>query len=133
MRMSDLSKKLVHADRAYAFYPENKKTLVGFSGGADSVVLMHALIGFLGNDRVCAVHINHMLRGADADADEAFCRRICADYGVPIEVLRTDVAALAKNRPVDEVIALLEGIQCRFGTSCPDQLARALEEYKSNK
>ena len=42
----------------------------------------------------------------------------------------TGVAALAKNRPVDEVIALLEGIQCRFGTSCPDQLAKALKQYK---
>ena len=43
----------------------------------------------------------------------------------------TGVAALAKNRPVDEVIALLEGIQCRFGTSCPDQLSKALVEYKN--
>ena len=39
------------------------------------------------------------------------------------------VAALAKGRPVEEVVALLKGIDCRGkGTSCPDQLARALEE-----
>ena len=44
----------------------------------------------------------------------------------------TGVAALAKNRPIDEVISLLEGIQCRFGTSCPDQLAKALKQYKEN-
>ena len=37
------------------------------------------------------------------------------------------VAALAKGRKVEEVIALCEGIQCRGGTSCPDQLARALK------
>ena len=37
------------------------------------------------------------------------------------------VAALAVGRPVDEVIKLLKGIPCRNGTSCPDQLARALE------
>ena len=38
------------------------------------------------------------------------------------------VAALAKNRPVEEVIAITEGIQCGFrGTSCPDQLAKALK------
>lgn len=42
----------------------------------------------------------------------------------------TGVAALAKGRSVDEVIALLEGIQCRAGTSCPDQFAKALKQYK---
>ena len=42
------------------------------------------------------------------------------------------VAKLAIGRTVDEVIELLEGTQCRGGTSCPDQLARALKEYKSN-
>lgn len=37
------------------------------------------------------------------------------------------VAKLVVGRKVDEVVALLKGIQCRNGTSCPDQLARALE------
>lgn len=38
------------------------------------------------------------------------------------------VAALVKGRPVEEVIGLLRGIDCRGkGTSCPDQLARALK------
>ena len=37
------------------------------------------------------------------------------------------VAKLVKGRKVEEVIALLKGIQCRNGTSCPDQLAKALE------
>ena len=40
------------------------------------------------------------------------------------------VARLAEGRPVDEVIALVEGIQCRGGTSCPDQLAVALKKWK---
>ena len=37
------------------------------------------------------------------------------------------VAKLAVGRKVADVIALLKGIPCRNGTSCPDQLARALE------
>lgn len=37
------------------------------------------------------------------------------------------VATLAVGRKVEEVIKLLKGIPCRNGTSCPDQLARALE------
>lgn len=41
------------------------------------------------------------------------------------------VARLAEGRKIDDVIDLLKGIQCRGGTSCPDQLARALEEIKA--
>ena len=37
------------------------------------------------------------------------------------------VAKLAVGRKAEDVIALLKGIECRNGTSCPDQLARALE------
>ncbi len=40
------------------------------------------------------------------------------------------VAKLVAGRKVDEVIALLEGTQCRGGTSCPDQLATALKQIK---
>ena len=36
------------------------------------------------------------------------------------------VAKLAVGRKVDEIIPLLKGIVCRGGTSCPDQLAKAL-------
>ncbi len=44
------------------------------------------------------------------------------------------VAALVKGRSIDEVIGLLDGIQCGFrGTSCPDQLARALKAYKAGR
>ncbi len=37
------------------------------------------------------------------------------------------VARLVLGRKVEDVIKALRGIQCRNGTSCPDQLAQALE------
>ena len=41
----------------------------------------------------------------------------------------TGVSALCEGRDVNEVIKTLEGIKCGFkGTSCPDQLARALKK-----
>ncbi len=40
------------------------------------------------------------------------------------------VSKLVANRDIDEVISLLEGTTCRNGTSCPDQLAKALKKYK---
>ena len=41
------------------------------------------------------------------------------------------VSRLVEGKNVDEVIKMLKGIDCRGrGTSCPDQVAKALEEYK---
>lgn len=41
------------------------------------------------------------------------------------------VSLLVRGRDIDEVISMLKGIPCRGkGTSCPDQVAQALEEYK---
>ena len=77
-----------------ADYAKDEKTLIGFSGGADSVTLLHSLITVLGKDAVCAVHINHMLRGADADGDEAFCRDFCERYGIGFHSVRVDIRKL---------------------------------------
>lgn len=41
------------------------------------------------------------------------------------------VSRLVKGKTIDEVISTLEGVPCRNGTSCPDQLAKALKEYKA--
>ena len=44
------------------------------------------------------------------------------------------ICSLVKNMNIEDVIGKLKGIDCKGrGTSCPDQLARALEEYKMNK
>ena len=41
------------------------------------------------------------------------------------------IGSLVKGMPVDDVIARLEGLTCGFkSTSCPDQLAKALKQYK---
>ena len=41
------------------------------------------------------------------------------------------IAALVKGKKPEEIISALKGIDCNFkGTSCPDQLARALEEVE---
>ena len=43
------------------------------------------------------------------------------------------VSRLVAGRSIDEVIEMLEGINCgERGTSCPDQVAIALKEYKRN-
>ena len=44
------------------------------------------------------------------------------------------IASLVEGQDIDEVKDKLKGIDCNSrGTSCPDQLAKALEEYQNNK
>ena len=45
----------------------------------------------------------------------------------------TGLCALLKGMNVDEAIARMEGIQCRGGTSCPDQFAQALKAYRAQQ
>ncbi len=43
-----------------------------------------------------------------------------------------EISALVSGMKIDEAISKLKGIKCGFkSTSCPDQLARALEQYKT--
>ena len=43
------------------------------------------------------------------------------------------ISKMVVGQPVDTVIDMLQGIQCRNGTSCPDQLAKALIQYKQEQ
>ena len=42
------------------------------------------------------------------------------------------IARLVEGKPIDEVETLLAGIKCRNNTSCPDQLSKAITEYKAS-
>lgn len=62
---------------------------VSLSGGADSTALLVILCEFAKrkkNLKIQALHINYGLRGGDSDADETFCRELCARLNVPLEV-----------------------------------------------
>ena len=43
------------------------------------------------------------------------------------------IAKLVEGKNIDEIEALLAGIRCRNNTSCPDQLSKAITEYKAAK
>ena len=43
------------------------------------------------------------------------------------------IAKLVENQDIDEIAAKLAGIRCKGNTSCPDQLSKAIQEYKNAK
>jgi len=69
------------------------------SGGADSMALLWAmyLLKEKLDIRLSAAHFNHGLRGAESDRDEAFVRRFCEAYEIPLHCGAAQVVAGAKG------------------------------------
>ena len=79
------------------------------SGGADSTALLVLAatskldiddgrgVARIARERLHVLHVNHGLRGIDAEEDEEFVRELSARYGIPCTVRRVDVAALAQR------------------------------------
>lgn len=95
--MTDIAHTARATATAHDMLPPGAPVLAMVSGGADSIALLRLLAdGELGDTlSVHALHVNHLLRAADADADEAFVRDTCGARGIPCHVVRFDVAAYA--------------------------------------
>ena len=97
-----MSNPFLKAVDTYCLFEYNDKIAVALSGGADSVSLLHMLCSVKEkyNLTLFAIHINHMIRGAEAERDESFCREFCKRLGIELFVKRIDVPALAKNEKI---------------------------------
>jgi len=114
--------------RGYDAIPDGVPVVVGVSGGPDSVCLLH-LLHTLAPGRGWALqvaHVNHLLRGADSDGDEAFVRSLSASMGLPFHLLRVDVGALAAERHLS-VETAARSVRYRFF----ERLAGELEAGKA--
>ncbi len=76
--------------------------LVAYSGGADSTLLLRFFHQFCKekNLTIACAHINHGIRGDEADRDEAHCIAAARLLDIPIYVTRANVPALAKERAI---------------------------------
>ncbi len=73
--------------------------VIGVSGGPDSVCLLHVLHSLsntLGIE-LHAVHINHMLRAEEAQADEEYTSALCEELNVSLFIVRTDIVQMAER------------------------------------
>jgi len=84
----------------YQMIKDGDSVVAGISGGPDSVCLFFVLLMLQEQKAfsLTAVHINHGLRGADADADERFVVELCEKYQVPLEIFRVDLELIAGKR-----------------------------------
>jgi tRNA(Ile)-lysidine synthase len=97
--VSDFLLRLENQIQSRDLLPHGQKILVAVSGGADSMVLLHALNSLSDKSRwkISVAHFNHQLRGRSSDADERLVRKAAAALKRPVVVGTADVKQFANN------------------------------------
>ena len=112
--------------RANDLFHRGDSVLAAVSGGVDSVVMLDVL-AFIADEWglvLRIVHINHLLRGRESDADENFVRALAERYGIPISVERVETKKFAATKKLSTQEAARElryEFFFRMLTSCKAQ------------
>lgn len=95
-----LPERVAHFCQKHNLFTPHDKIVVGFSGGPDSFCLLHLLNRLRPRFslRLTVAHLNHQLRGPDAEADAAFACQIAEQWRLPFRLESRDVAGLAAAR-----------------------------------
>ena len=98
--MNPAEEKVLNTIKQYNMLKKGDTCVVGISGGADSVCLLTMLAGLkdvLDLNMIC-VHVNHMIRGAEADSDQSFVETYCGKLGIPLRVFNIPVEKIAEEQ-----------------------------------
>lgn len=93
-----MKKKVLDFIRKNKLVKKGNSVVLGVSGGADSICMLKILSDLqkrLGIS-MYVLHINHQIRGEEADEDAAFVKKICTKFKVPHRIINVDVPALAE-------------------------------------
>ncbi|MHB9314478.1 tRNA lysidine(34) synthetase TilS [Fusobacterium polymorphum] len=95
----ELFREILNINKKYNLIENNDNIVVGFSGGPDSVFLVEMLkkLQYFFNFKIYLVHINHLLRGEDADSDENFSFEYAKKNNLEIFIKRIPVKEIAKE------------------------------------
>ena len=79
---------------------EKEKVVVGVSGGPDSICLLEVLYKLQNQLEIELVvaHINHMLRGEEANEDEKYVNDFCVERGIEVYSKRININEFAKKQ-----------------------------------
>jgi tRNA(Ile)-lysidine synthase len=94
----DLIESVRRYGAQHQFWAPATRVVAAVSGGSDSVAMLHILHELASRNEVVLAglaHLNHHIRGADADRDAAFCRELAGRLGIPAFLSDADVPALA--------------------------------------
>ena len=97
--MNNTEKKVRDYADAHGMIAPGDLVLAGVSGGGDSIAML-AILKKLCQESGCdlkVVHINHGIRGKEADRDQHFVEKICREWEIPCTVHAYDVPSLCKE------------------------------------
>ena len=106
--MEDLLARVRRYAVRYGLLPGGETVVVGVSGGPDSLALLH-LLRRLAPELSLGLHVahlNHGLRGTDADEDAQFVAGLAGRWGLPCTVARANVRPLAAGHSLEEAARL---------------------------
>jgi tRNA(Ile)-lysidine synthase len=100
MNKAELESRVVDFIRRHRLLSPGGTVVVGVSGGADSVCLLHVLAKrqkALGIS-IHIAHLNHQLRGVESETDAKYVANLAGSLGIPVTIDTQDVAAYRINR-----------------------------------
>lgn len=103
---TQIREKVKNTIKEYDMIEKGDKVLVALSGGADSVCLTHILSALSKEMKfsLYAAHLNHGIRGEEADRDENFAKEFCQSLDVPFlsKTVKAEEIAKAEGLTVEE-------------------------------
>lgn len=103
----NLFREILEINKKYNLIENDDIIVVGFSGGPDSVFLVEMLkkLQNFFNLRIYLVHINHLLRGEDADSDEDFSFKYAEKNNLKIFIKKIPIKEIAEKsgKTIEEV------------------------------
>lgn len=78
---------------------KNDNLIIGLSGGMDSMCLVDIFLKLKSefDYNLYALHVNHGIRGIEADRDQKFVAKYCKDVGIKLFVKRVDAVSFSKD------------------------------------
>ena len=102
LKRPTLESRVIAFIRRHSLIPPGETVVVGVSGGADSVCLLHVLAKWQKESglKLHVAHLNHQLRGAESEADAEYVSGLARSLGIPVTIGRQDVAAYRRTRSI---------------------------------
>jgi len=118
---------VLRAIRQFSLIDKGDTVTVAFSGGADSVALLHCLNSLKEELQITvnAAHLNHSIRGDEAERDQNFVKRFCKEHNITLFCEKIDVPKYAKDNHLSIELAARELRYAFLERVCGGKIATA--------